>query len=127
MSPIRELKSLRVRIDKLVYDPRLEAPPEQPHPFAYHITIDNGSEETVTIKGRKWIVTTACGTRQVIEGAGVVGKFPRLLPGQQFSYCSYHTIADDSVAEGAFLGISDDGQPLVTRIPPFEMKVPQNL
>lgn len=126
MLPIRELKSLRVRIDKLEYDPHLEAPPEQPHPFSYHITIENGSDEIVTIKGRKWIVTDGCGRRQVIEGAGVVGKMPRLQPGQQFSYCSYHAVAEDSVAEGAFLGISDSGQPVVTRIPAFEMKVPRH-
>lgn len=125
MSSFRELKNLRVHIDKLVHMPHLDAPPERPYPFVYYITIENQSDETVTIKGRKWVVTDAGGGRIVVEGDGVVGKCPRLQPGEKFSYNSYHVIGSDSVAEGAFIGINDDGEPVVTRIPRFEMKVPK--
>jgi ApaG protein len=125
MSSFRELKSLVVRIDKLVYMPHLEAPAERPYPFVYFITIDNQSDETVTIKGRKWVVTDASGHKIVVEGDGVVGKFPRLAPGEHFSYNSYHVIGLNSVAEGAFIGVNDDGEPVVTRIPRFEMCVPE--
>ena len=125
MSPFRELKSLCVRLDKLVYAPNLEAPAERPHPFVSFLTIDNQSEETVTIKGRKWVVTDAEGGKIVVEGDGVVGKFPRLEPGEHFSYNSYHVIGSDSFAEGAFIGVNEEGEPVVTRIPRFEMKVPQ--
>lgn len=119
-----ELPDLRVRIDKIVYMPQLEAPPERPYPFVYFITIDNQSSETVTIKGRKWVVTDEDGQRIVVEGDGVVGKFPRLGPGEHFSYNSYHVIGANSVAEGSFIGVTDDGQPVITRIPRFELKVP---
>jgi len=54
-----------------------------------------------------------------------VGKTPRLKPGEHFSYHSYHVIASDSVAEGAFFAISQAGEAVVTRIPRFEMKVPK--
>jgi ApaG protein len=121
----KELHDLRVTIDDVVYTPYLEAPPERPHPFIYYITIHNGSSDTVTIKGRKWVVTDEEGNRIVVEGDGVVGKFPRLEPGEKFSYNSYHVIGRDSVAEGAFIGISDDGTPVLTRIPKFKMSVPQ--
>lgn len=125
MGSFRELQSLRVRIDKLVYMPDLEAPAERPHPFVYFLTIENESEETITIKGRKWVVTDTEGARIVVEGAGVVGKCPRLEPGERFSYNSYHVIGSDSVAEGAFIGINEEGEPVVTRIPRFEMKIPR--
>jgi len=125
MPLFRELDSLRVTLDKLVYAPRLETPAERPHPFAYYLTIENLSEETLTIKGRKWVVTDARGHRVVVEGDGVVGKTPRLKPGEHFSYHSYHVIASDSVAEGAFFAISQAGEAVVTRIPRFEMKVPK--
>lgn len=125
MPSFRELSSLRVNIDKVVYMPHLEAPIDRPYPFVYFITIENGSEETITIKGRKWVVTDAEGGRIVVEGDGVVGKFPRLEPGERFSYNSYHVIGTDSIAEGAFIGISEEGEPVVTRIPRFEMKVPR--
>jgi ApaG protein len=125
MSSFRELKSLVVRIDKLVYMPHLEAPSDRPYPFVYFITIENQSDETVTLKGRKWVVTDASGHKIVVEGDGVVGKFPRLGPGDHFSYNSYHVIGLNSVAEGAFIGVTDEGEPVVTRIPRFEMRVPE--
>ena len=122
----RELKSLCVQVEKVVYMPHLEAPAERPYPFVYFIVIENNSDETVTIKGRKWVVTDADGGRVVVEGDGVVGKFPKLEPGERFSYNSYHVIGSDSVAEGAFIAMTDEGEPVVTRIPSFEMKVPVN-
>ena len=125
MASFRQLDSLRVILDKLVYTPKLETPAERPHPFAYYLTIENLSEETLTIKGRKWVITDAQGHRIVVEGDGVVGKTPCLKPGDRFSYHSYHVIASDSVAEGAFFAVNQAGEAVVTRIPRFEMKVPK--
>lgn len=125
MATFRELESLRVTLDQVLYAPKLETPAERPHPFAYYLTISNQSEETVTIKGRKWVITDARGERVVVEGDGVIGKTPRLKPGDHFSYHSYHVIATDSVAEGAFFAVNEAGEPVVTRIPRFEMKVPR--
>jgi ApaG protein len=119
-----ELAGLRVQVNRVVHMPQLDAPPDRPHPFVYFITIHNDSNTTVTIKGRKWIVSGADENRIVVEGDGVVGEFPRLDPGQQFSYNSYHTIGSNSVAEGSFFGVTDDGEPVFTRIPRFEMRVP---
>jgi ApaG protein len=122
---IRELSDVRVLVDKIVYVPTLEAPMDRPYPFVYFITIDNRSTETVTIRGRKWVITDESGGRVVVEGDGVVGEFPRLRPGERFSYNSYHVIGSDSRAEGAFIGLSANGEPFVTRIPRFEMHVPR--
>jgi hypothetical protein len=33
-------------------------------------------------------------------------------------------IGSDSVAEGAFFGVTADGEPVFTRIPRFEMRAP---
>ena len=60
-SGFRELTNLRVIIDRIVYMPALEAPPDRPYPFVYFITIDNQSTETVTIRGRKWVITDQAG------------------------------------------------------------------
>jgi len=123
-SVFRELNNLRVIIDKIVYMPSLEAPPDRPYPFVYFITIDNQSVETVTIRGRKWVITDRVGQKIVVEGDGVVGEYPRLRPGERFSYNSYHVIGLDSQAEGAFIGLTDEGSPFVVRIPQFKMEVP---
>ena len=123
-SGFRELIDVHVSIDRVVYIPTLESPPDRPFPFVYFITIHNRSKETVSIRGRKWVVTDRQGSKVVVEGDGVVGQFPRLAPGEQFSYNSYHVIGSDSVAEGAFLGVDESGQPFITRIPRFEMHIP---
>ena len=119
-----ELGGLRVTVDRVTFMPSLDAPPERPFPFVYFITIHNDSEETVTIRGRKWVVSDVAGQTIVVEGDGVVGKTPRLMPGESFSYNSYHTIGRDSVADGAFFGVTESDARVVVRIPRFEMKAP---
>jgi ApaG protein len=121
---IRDLPGLAVSVDRVLYRPDFEAPSDRPYAFAYFITIHNQSPHTVTIKGRKWVVTDSSGNRIVVEGDGVVGQFPRLLPGQQFSYSSHHVIAAHSYAEGAYIGMTDSGQAVITKIPRFEMHIP---
>lgn len=122
--PITPLEGLRATVDRVLYMPQLEAPKERPYPFVYFITIRNDSEIAVTIKGRKWVVQDAEENCIVVEGDGVVGKFPRIEPGQSFSYNSYHVIGSDSRAEGAFFGVTERGEPVFTRIPEFTMQVP---
>ncbi|MEY5025437.1 MAG: hypothetical protein RLZZ244_965 [Verrucomicrobiota bacterium] len=119
-----ELPGLSVTLNRVVYVPHLDAPQDRPFPFVYFLTIENHSDRTVTIRARKWVVTDASGSKVVVEGDGVVGKFPRLTPGQKFSYNSYHVIGCPSVAEGAFFGVTDDGAVVFTRIPAFAMEPP---
>ena len=122
--PIRELPGLWVSLDRVEYNPHEKGTPERPYGFIYHITIHNDSTRVVTIKGRKWVVTGADGSKLVIEGDKVVNQTPRLIPSTQFHYSSYHLVASDSVAEGAYLGQADDGERVFTRIPPYNMEVP---
>lgn len=124
-SAMRELEGLSATVDRVVHMPHLDAPEDRPHPFVYFITIRNDSPEPVTIRGRKWVVTDMQDQCVVVEGDGVVGQFPRLEQGEHFSYNSYHVIGCDSVAQGAFFGTTDDGAPVFTRIPCFEMRVPE--
>jgi ApaG protein len=121
----RELPGLRVTVDRVIYRPDVDAPADRPYAFAYYITIRNDAPETVTIKGRKWVVTDANGQRVVVEGDGVVGQFPRLRTGEQFSYHSHHVIGVDSYAEGSYIGMTEGGDAVITRIPRFDMRVPE--
>jgi ApaG protein len=121
---IHALPNLRVTVDRVVFAPHLDAPPDRPYPFVYFITIHNESDKTVTIKGRKWVVTDAHNQSIVVEGEGVVGKFPTLAPGESFSYNSYHVTASKSVAQGAFLALTEDGVAVFAKIPPFALLPP---
>ena len=122
-----ELSGLTAQLDKLVYHhggPSL-ASPDKPHAFIYFITIKNESDRTIRLLGRKWVVINADGSRLVIEGDKIVGETPRLAPGEQFSYNSYHVTNCDAEVLGCFHGVDDHGQKIHVTLPPFDMTVPR--
>jgi ApaG protein len=119
------LSGLTARLDKLVYHHGGKSlPPDKPHAFVYFITIHNGSEHSVTLLGRKWVVTSADGERLVIEGDKIVGETPRLSPGEQFSYNSYHVTAGPARCSGSFHGVDDLGRHIHVVLPVFAMDIP---
>lgn len=125
MSRSCALPGLTATLDKLTYHHGgASLPPDKPHAFVYHITIQNGSDRVVTLIGRKWMVLNADGTRLVIEGDKIVGECPRLPPGEQFSYNSYHVVGMDAVAHGSFHGTDEDGNKVHVILPPFDLIVP---
>ncbi|MDR2463942.1 MAG: ApaG domain [Verrucomicrobiales bacterium] len=124
MANYQELAGLSARLDRVEFVPRADNPADRPHRFVYYITIHNNSLRVVTVSGRKWLVVDAQGRRLMVEGDGVVGQFPRLTPGDSFQYNSYHLIASDSTAEGAYLAKDEDGQDILIRIPQFKMEIP---
>lgn len=122
MDQFSELDGLHVTVDQVIYAPELPSPPEQPHSFVYFISIRNDSDQTVTIKARKWVVTDANGDVTAVEGDGVVGESPILAPGEKFSYNSRHVLATPTgQAEGSYIGLNESGDPVITRIPVFKM------
>lgn len=123
--PIQELAGLHVSVDDVIYMPSLDAPDDRPFPFVYFITIRNNAPMAVTIRFRKWVVRQQNGETIVVEGDGVVGQFPRLEPGGEFSYNSCHTISQNSRAEGAYFAETDDGRWFCVRIPAFNLELPQ--
>jgi ApaG protein len=122
----RELPGLTACLDKLCYHHGgASLPTDKPHAFVYFVTIRNGSDRSVTLLGRKWVVMHSDGTRLVIEGDKIVGETPRLAPGEQFSYNSYHVTGCDAEAHGSFHGVDELGNRVHVILPPFEMNIPR--
>jgi ApaG protein len=122
-----ELPGLTAHLDKLCHHHGgASLPPDKPHAFVYYITIKNASDRTVTLLGRKWVVVHADGTRLVIEGDKIVGETPRLTPGEQFSYNSYHVTGVDAVAHGSFHGVDELGRKVHVILPPFDLTIPRD-
>ncbi len=120
-----ELPGLRVVLDKLLYRHGGDQfPPDRPHAFIYYLTIANDSSHTVTLLGRKWLITQNDGSQLVIEGDKIVGETPCLAPGQQFSYNSYHVTGQSAHVSGSFHGRDDTERPIFVRIPAFDMQIP---
>jgi len=118
------IQGFEATVDSVVYSPDLPASPDQPYPFVYSITIRNGSDRAITVKGRKWVVFGEDGQVTAVEGDGVVGCFPHLEPGESFSYNSYHTTSGRAVAEGSYLAVTDQGEAVLAIIPAFELIPP---
>jgi len=56
--------------------------------FAYTVRVTNEGEDVVQLKRREWIILDAEGREERVEGEGVVGQQPVLMPGQTFEYAS---------------------------------------
>lgn len=116
---------LTAHLDKLCYHHGgISLPADKPHAFVYFITIHNGSDRTVTLLGRKWVIAHADGTQLVVEGDKIVGETPRLAPGEQFSYNSYHVTGCDAVVRGCFHGVDEAGRRIHVGLDPFELRIP---
>lgn len=122
--PVRELIGWKVDVREVRFMPELDAPVEKPYPFLYAIQIRNESEEIVTLRGRKWVVREDDGETIVVEGEGVVGEMPCFEPGDEFTYNSYHVVAESATADGAYFGETASGEAVFTRIPQFRLEVP---
>ena len=122
---IYEPPKLYVTVDRVVFQPQAPTPVDRPYCFVYFITIHNDTDEPVTIKGRKWVVTNDDGEITAVEGEGVVGETPEIPPGGSFSYNSFHLLdTPKAVAQGSYLGLDGCGRTVLTRIPKFEMAAP---
>lgn len=125
MSVAHELLGLKVNLDQLIYRYGGDhLPADSSHAFIYYLTIHNGSDRTVTLLGRKWVIENADGTRAVVEGDKIVGETPTLIPGAHFTYNSYHIGNSNSQASGSFHGVDAHGARIFVRIPKFDMIIP---
>lgn len=125
-SPVSvELPGLTARLDRLIYHHGGKSmPADTPHVFVYYITIENGSDRTVTLLGRKWVIHHADGCQLVIEGDKIVGETPRLAPGEHFTYNSYHVSGGRGRAAGCFHGVDEINRRIHVLLPPFELQIP---
>jgi ApaG protein len=56
--------------------------------FSYEVTIENQSNDTVQLLGRHWKIFDSLNEKEIVDGAGVIGKKPILKPGEKHVYQS---------------------------------------
>ncbi len=93
--------------------------------WAYQVRIENRGEETVQLRSRHWKITDGLGRFQEVKGPGVVGKTPRLRPGEM---CEYTSGTPRSTPSG-FMGctyqmVNDTGEKFDIEIPTFSLDTP---
>ncbi len=96
--------------------------------FAYHIQIHNTGSHTAQLLTRHWIITNGNHQVQEVRGDGVIGKQPRLAPGESFHYSSGAVLSTPvGSMHGSYQMLADDGVRFEAPIAPFTLAVPQAL
>ena len=102
-------------------------PDEQHYVWAYQITINNFSKQTVQLKKRYWEITESNGVKKEVSGAGVVGEQPILHPGEKFEYTSGAPLSTPSgFMEGYYEMETKDGNKFDASIPLFSLDSPHS-
>jgi ApaG protein len=97
--------------------------------IVYRITIKNASDYTVQLKKRHWYIFDSNGMKSEVEGEGVVGEQPILIPGQSYQYVSgCNLLSDMGKMGGVYIMEREiDGEMFNVTIPEFMMIVPYKL
>lgn len=102
--------------------------PEQSRPdegrwfWAYHIRIENERDETVQLIARSWSIIDGRGAVQLVEGEGVIGEQPVLLPGGAFDYVSGTSLGTaGGHMNGHYSMVDEGGDDFEIAIPRFPL------
>ena len=105
--------------------------PEQSEPaagrwfWAYHIRVENDGPMTVQLMRRRWTIIDGEGDRHRIEGDGVVGEQPVIVPGASFDYVSGCPLQTPTGAMvGSYEMVAEDGSAFSIAIPRFPLVGP---
>lgn len=119
-------RGVRVEVES-VYDGERSAPQESYYFFAYRVAITNLGSSRVQLLSRRWLITDADGKVQEVEGPGVVGQQPVLVPGQTFEYTSFCPLKTPlGWMQGSYRMTSADGT-FDAEIPRFALTVPHTV
>lgn len=111
------------------YQPSHSHPSEGMFFFAYTISIENCSSETVRLLRRQWYIYESSGQIREVEGKGVVGEQPILEPGEVYEYSSACDLSTEiGKMHGSYLMERvNSGKRFYVSIPEFVMVVPHAL
>jgi ApaG protein len=105
--------------------------PEQSEPdkarwfWAYHIRIENEGQMAAQLMTRRWEITDGRGAKSLVEGDGVVGDQPVVMPGASYDYvsgCPLTTPSGHMV--GSYGMVAEDGSSFDVAIPKFLLTAP---
>lgn len=108
--------------------------PERSHPesgqfaFTYTIEIRNDGSLPAQLRSRHWLITDGAGRIEEVRGDGVVGKQPKLLPGESFEYSSWAMLKTPyGSMRGTYLMVRPNGDTFEAVIPEFALTQPNAL
>ncbi|HEY6952827.1 MAG TPA: Co2+/Mg2+ efflux protein ApaG [Bacteroidota bacterium] len=95
--------------------------------FAYFIRIENNGKDRVRLLRRHWNINHSNGRTEEVDGEGVVGKQPLILPGEAHEYNSYCVLETfEGWMEGTYLMQRSNGEQFSVTIPKFILRAAAN-
>lgn len=94
--------------------------------FSYRVRIVNEGDTPAQLISRHWIIINSEGNAENVIGEGVIGRQPKLKPGDEFKYTSYCPLDTPwGTMEGTFLMIRDDGSEFNAIVERFYLVSPE--
>jgi ApaG protein len=110
------------------YWPERSSPESGQFAFMYAVEIANVGTEAAQLRSRHWIITDATGHVEEVRGEGVVGKQPRLEPGETFEYTSWAMLRTPfGTMRGSYFMERPGGARFEARIGEFALTLPHAL
>jgi ApaG protein len=107
------------------YLPDQSDPNKSQYVWAYQVRIENRGDIAVQLRSRHWKITDGLGRQQEVKGPGVIGKTPRLRPGEVFEYTSGTPLSTSSgFMGGTYQMVSESGENFDIEIPTFSLDTP---
>ena len=120
-------RGIRIQV-KSTYLAERSSPRDSQYLFAYNVRISNVGADTAQLISREWIITSAEGDVERVNGPGVVGEQPVLPPGGSFEYTSYCPLKTAvGSMQGSYQMVTRDGGTFDAEIAPFTLAVPHAL
>ena len=117
-------RGIRVKVES-EFVPERSDPQNGEFFFAYHVTIENRGDEPVQLVSRHWLITDGMGKEQEVRGPGVIGKQPRLRPGESFEYTSACPLSTQiGSMRGTYQMVTEGGDTFEAEIAPFTLAIP---
>ena len=117
-------RSIAVNVEP-IYLPDRSDPDSGRYVWAYRVTIDNQSGESVKLLSRYWHITDGRGQVEEVRGAGVVGEQPELSPGDSYQYMSGCPLSTSSgIMVGTYTMRNERGEMFEVEIPAFSLDIP---
>ena len=117
-------RAIRVTVQPQ-YLPDQSDPNKAQYVWAYQVRIENKGDTAVQLRSRHWKITDGLGRLQEVKGPGVVGKTPRLRPGEVFEYTSGSSLSTSSgFMAGTYQMVSESGENFDIEIPTFSLDTP---
>ena len=120
-------EEIEIKVE-IKYLPEQSSPENDRFVFSYHITINNYSNESAQLLRRHWFITDGNQNVEEVQGDGVVGQQPLILPGESYEYSS-GTIMKMSVGSmhGYYEMVDSRGNTFKAIIPAFTLALPNQL